>query len=63
MPIAISAEQAIRLSIIAFALVAMVYVCTGSGLWSSDNWWEELPDHKRKLFIAAIGVSILQTFL
>jgi hypothetical protein len=56
-------ESAIRLSIIAFALVAMVYVCTGSGLWSSDNWWEELPDHKRKLFIGAIAVSILQTFL
>jgi hypothetical protein len=57
--------SALRLSLIAFAIVAMIYVCTGSGLWDKSNsdWWSRLPAHKRNLFIAAIAVSILQTFL
>ncbi|MBW2274231.1 MAG: hypothetical protein JRG96_13240 [Deltaproteobacteria bacterium] len=58
-------ESAVRLGLIAFAVVTIAYVCIGTGLWDKSNsdWWSQLPDHKRKLFIAAIALSLLQSFI
>ena len=55
----------VRLGLIGFAVVGIVYACAGTGFLQNreTGWWEGLPKQKRQVFMAAIGASVLQTFL
>jgi hypothetical protein len=55
----------IRLGLIGFAMVGIGYACVGTGFLKNreSGWWEGLPKEKRLIFGAAIGASVLQTFL
>lgn len=55
----------IRLGLIGFAVTGIGYSCIGTGFLKNgeSGWWDGLPKEKRLIFGAAIGASILQTFL
>jgi hypothetical protein len=55
----------IKLGLIGFAVVGILYSCLGTGFLRNEEtgWWESLPQEKRFIFVAAIAASVLQTFL
>jgi hypothetical protein len=55
----------VKLGLVGFAVVGIVFACTGTGFLRNEatGWWEKLPKEKRIVFVTAIGASILQSFL
>jgi len=55
----------LRLGLIGFAIGGFAYACIGTGFLrnAEQGWWETLPKEKRFVFTAAIGASVVQTFL
>ncbi|MBW2267047.1 MAG: hypothetical protein JRH16_00625 [Deltaproteobacteria bacterium] len=60
-----SGLNALRLFLVTFAILGIVYAISGTGAFSRDqpNWWGELPKHKKIVFSAAIAATLLQSFL
>ena len=60
-----SVFAAFRLLLIGIAIVGTAYVCIGSGVFSNkhEDWWGNLPPNKKNILYAAIGATILQSFL
>ena len=58
-------EANLRLFMAVFAVLGIVYVWAGSGMMSKGNreWWSELPQGKRIIFVLAITATLLQMFM
>ena len=58
-------EANLRLFLAVFAVLGIVYVWAGSGMMSKSNrgWWDELPQHKRIVFVLAITATLLQMLM
>ena len=58
-------EAALRLLLCAVAVVGIVYVWSGSGMLQKNNsdWWNDLPQRKRIVFVLAVVATIAQAFL
>jgi len=58
-------EANIRVFLSIFAVLGIVYVWAGSGMMAKSNrdWWSELPQGKRIIFILAITATLLQMFM
>jgi len=61
----VSNLAAFKLFLTAYAVVGVAYVCIGSGVFSGEqeNWWANLPQLKKGIFISAIAATVLQTFI
>ena len=61
----VSNLAAFKLFLTGYAVVGIAYVVVGSGAFSGEqeNWWANLPQLKKGIFISAIAATLLQTFL
>ncbi len=56
---------ALRLILVTVSIGGIVYGCIGTGAFSNEqtDWWGGLPKPKKIAVCAAIGATIVQTFL
>jgi hypothetical protein len=54
-----------KLLLVGFAIVVASFVVLDPATWKQSNrdWWQGMGPVRRKLVIAALGATILQTFL
>ena len=55
---------ALKLLLVGFALVVTLFVALDPATWRKTNqdWWRGMSPGRRKLVVAAVGATILQTF-
>jgi hypothetical protein len=55
----------LRLYLVVFAVVGLVYVWIGSGMMKKSNsdWWGELPRVKRIVFVLVLAATFAQMLL
>jgi hypothetical protein len=58
-------ENELRLFLSVFAVVGILYAWIGSGMLQKSNrdWWNELPQTKRVVFVLAIAATVAQAIL
>lgn len=56
---------AVKLALSGFAIVVALLVVLDPGMWRKSNhdWWNDMTPLRRKLVIAALGASLVQSFL
>ena len=56
---------ALKMLLVGFALVVTLFVVLDPATWkkTSQDWWRGMSPGRRKLVVAAVGATVLQSFL